>query len=77
MGERLPYKQEVTGSIPVSPTISTAPVYATNCGIAHPFEVAVFPDSGKAKIRALGKIIPWPQEGLAYDHGEAVDEPVT
>jgi uncharacterized cupin superfamily protein len=44
---------------------------------AHPLEICVFPDSGKANIRALKTIVPWPQEGLAFDHGEAVDEPVT
>ena len=43
---------------------------------ADPFEVVVMPDSGKAKIRALGKLIAWPQEGLDYLHGESTDEPV-
>lgn len=43
---------------------------------AHPLEVCVFPDSSKAKIRALEAIVPWPQESLDYDVGERADEPV-
>ncbi len=44
---------------------------------AHPLEVAVFPDSGKANLRALKTLVPWPQESLGYDHGERNDDPVT
>lgn len=43
---------------------------------AHPLEVCVFPDSGKARIRALKAIVPWPQASLAFDHGERSDEPL-
>lgn len=43
---------------------------------AHPLEVAVFPDSGKANIRALKSLIPWPQEKLGYNDGEPTDEPL-
>lgn len=37
---------------------------------AAPGEVVVFPDSGKARIRSLKSMIPWPQDSLGYDHGE-------
>ncbi|MDF1667209.1 MAG: hypothetical protein P1V97_36025, partial [Planctomycetota bacterium] len=43
---------------------------------AHPLEVAVFPDSGKAKVRALKAMIRWPQESLDYNDGEPADEPL-
>ena len=33
-------------------------------------EVSVYPDSAKARVAALGAMIRWPQEGLAYDDGE-------
>ena len=44
---------------------------------ADPLEVAVFPDSGKANLCALGTIIAWPQKALDYNHGEKADEPIT
>lgn len=44
-------------------------------------EIAVYPDSGKAKLRALGRIVPWPPapdgEGLDYWQGEATTVPLT
>lgn len=45
-------------------------------GPRDPAEIAVYPDSGKAKLRATETIIPWPQRSLDYWQGEAVDEPV-
>ena len=41
-------------------------------------EVAVYPDSGKAKIRALKRMIPWPADAgsLDYWHGERVEEAI-
>ena len=39
-----------------------------------PHEVCVYPDSGKASVRGLKAMVPWPQENLDYWHGEAVDE---
>ena len=41
---------------------------------AHPLEVAVFPDSKKAKVRALKAMVPWPQNNLDYNFGEKADE---
>ena len=38
-----------------------------------PDEIAVYPDSGKAKVRALETILPWPRESLDYWHGEPRD----
>jgi uncharacterized cupin superfamily protein len=43
---------------------------------ADPLEVVVYPDSGKVMLRALRKLIPWPQDGLDYNHGEKADEPL-
>jgi len=45
-------------------------------GPADPAEIAVYPESGKAKLRATGSIVPWPQPSLDYWAGEAVDAPV-
>jgi uncharacterized cupin superfamily protein len=45
-------------------------------GPSDPFEIAVYPDSGKAKLRAARTIVPWPQETLDYWHGEPADAPV-
>lgn len=39
-------------------------------------EIAVYPDSGKAKLRATGTVIPWPQDSLDYWDGESCDIPV-
>ena len=39
-------------------------------------EIAVYPDSGKAKLRGPEVLIPWPQEGLDYWEGEPVDAAV-
>lgn len=39
-------------------------------GGRDPAEIAVYPDSGKAKLRALGTIVPWPVDGLDYWDGE-------
>lgn len=36
-------------------------------------EVAVYPDSGKAKLRGLGLILPVPEEGLDYWQDEPTD----
>lgn len=40
-------------------------------------EIAVYPRSGKAKLRATETIIDWPQESLDYWQGEPTDEPVS
>jgi uncharacterized cupin superfamily protein len=42
-------------------------------GPRDPHEVAVYPDSGKAMIRALDAVVKWPQEKLGYWDGEDVD----
>jgi uncharacterized cupin superfamily protein len=43
-------------------------------------EIAVYPDSGKAKLRALDRIVPWPPapdgDGLDYWQGEATSVPL-
>jgi uncharacterized cupin superfamily protein len=39
-------------------------------------EIAVYPDSKKVKLRALGKIVPWPEQTLDYWAGERADEPL-
>ncbi len=39
-------------------------------------EIAVYPDSGKAKLRAMGAIVPYPFTSLDYWKDEPVDEPV-
>jgi uncharacterized cupin superfamily protein len=41
---------------------------------AHPLEIAVYPDSGKAMIRGLKRMIKWPQENLNYNDGDKADE---
>jgi uncharacterized cupin superfamily protein len=46
-------------------------------GPNDPAEIAVYPDSHKAKLRAARTIIPWPQESLDYWHGEREHTPVT
>ena len=43
---------------------------------AHPLEVAVFPDSGKAHVRALKALIRWPVESLGYNDGEDTENAV-
>ena len=45
-------------------------------GTQDPAEVAVYPDSGKAKLRATGTIVPWPQQSLDYWAGEPIDRPL-
>ena len=46
-------------------------------GTRSPDEVCVYPDSGKAMVRALGRhLMPWPQASLTYLHGEPADLPV-
>jgi len=45
-------------------------------GTRDPDEVAVYPDSGKAKLRALGHIVAYPAPSLDYWKGELVDDPV-
>src|SRR5690606_25232111 len=39
-------------------------------------EIAVYPDSGKMKLRALDKIVPYGEETLDYWQGERPDEPL-
>ena len=39
-------------------------------------EIVVYPDSRKAKLRALEKIVPLPENSLDYWDGEPVDEPL-
>lgn len=39
-------------------------------------EIAVYPDSGKMKLRALNRIVPWTEESLDYWDGERPDEPL-
>lgn len=39
-------------------------------------EIAVYPDSGKAKLRATDSIVSWPQESLDYWAGERTDAPL-
>jgi uncharacterized cupin superfamily protein len=39
-------------------------------------EIAVYPDSKKVKLRALGKIVPFPDETLDYWAGERADVPL-
>ncbi len=43
-------------------------------GSRVPDEIAVYPDSRKMKLRALGMIVPLPDEGLDYWHGEPAHE---
>jgi uncharacterized cupin superfamily protein len=45
-------------------------------GSRHADEIAVYPESGKMKIRALGKIVPLPDESLDYWQGESTDVPL-
>jgi len=45
-------------------------------GPSNQDEIAIYPDSGKAKLRRTQTIIPWPQESLDYWDGEATSEPV-
>lgn len=45
-------------------------------GNRHPDEIAVYPDSQKMKLRALGAMVPLAQEPLDYWHGERVGEGV-
>jgi uncharacterized cupin superfamily protein len=54
-----------------------APCYLIAVGNRDRDEIAVYPDSRKAKFRALGLITPLPAgEGLEYWHGERPDEPL-
>jgi len=39
-------------------------------------EIAVYPDSRKLKIRAMGLIVPLPEQTLDYWHGEAEQMPL-
>jgi hypothetical protein len=39
-------------------------------------EIAVYPDSGKAKLRALGHILRYPSDTLDYWDDELVDVPI-
>jgi len=43
-------------------------------GSKDPAEIAVYPESGKAKLRALDVIVPLPAEGLDYWAGERTGE---
>ncbi len=45
-------------------------------GQRDPAEIAVYPDSGKAKLRAMEAIVPWPSEGLDYWDGEHPERPL-
>lgn len=45
-------------------------------GSKDPDEIAVYPDSGKMKLRALGQIVPLPENSLDYWQGERPDEPI-
>jgi len=45
-------------------------------GPRDPHEIAVYPDSGKAMLRALDAVVRWPQSTLDYWDGEDVDGPV-
>lgn len=45
-------------------------------GTRDPHEVAVYPESGKLKLRALDRIVPLPETGLDYWDGERVDDPL-
>ncbi len=42
-------------------------------GNRDPDEIAVYPDSGKMKLRALDRIVPLPAQGLDYWNGEATE----
>ncbi|MGE0707712.1 MAG: cupin domain-containing protein [Planctomycetota bacterium] len=39
-------------------------------GTRSPDDVCVYPDSGKAKVRSLAHMFPWPAPSLDYMHGE-------
>jgi len=45
-------------------------------GPRDPNEIAVYPDSGKAMIRAMEAVVEWPQAQLGYWDGEDEDEPI-
>jgi uncharacterized cupin superfamily protein len=53
-----------------------APCRLLAIGTKDPAEIAVYPDSGKAKLRALDVIVPLPAEGLDYWAGERTGEPL-
>lgn len=45
-------------------------------GTRDPAEIAVYPDSNKAKLRGLGTIIPLPAQSLEYWEGERPEQPL-
>ena len=45
-------------------------------GNRHPQEIAVYPDSGKMKLRALQQIVPWSETSLDYWQGERPERPL-
>lgn len=53
-----------------------APCQLLAVGTRREDEIAVYPDSGKMKLRALGTIVPFTEEGLDYWDGERPDEPL-
>jgi uncharacterized cupin superfamily protein len=53
-----------------------APCRLLAIGGRDPDEIAVYPDSGKAKLRAVGAIVPWPIQSLDYWDGERPDQPL-
>lgn len=54
-----------------------APCRLITIGTRDPDEIAVYPDSGKMKLRALDRIVPFTEETLDYWTGERPDEPLT
>lgn len=53
--------------------------YSADCrllaiGNRHPQEIAVYPDSNKMKLRALGMIVPYPETSMDYWSDERPDE---
>ena len=45
-------------------------------GSHHPDDVAVYPDSGKMRVRSIDKNIAMQQKSLPYWQGEPVDSPI-
>lgn len=55
---------------------SDAPCRILSIGGRNPNEIAVYPDSGKMKLRALRTIVPFGQESLDYWAGERPEQPI-
>ena len=53
-----------------------APCRVVAIGARRSDEIAVYPDSGKMKLRALHLIVPFDDESLDYWQGEAVEQPI-